>query len=408
MGLKGNKVDYYDLSGRRRRKTFPNKRLAEEFLLKLRLKEDRDEKVTASVKERKLIVDAIDYYFDNFSVRKESKALEEGYFREFNRFMKKQTTIGTEEESQVEYMDEIKLEHLRRFQTYLRNEKGLAASSVNRYFHTYRDFFMECDRNDWLVKNPIPLLKSLPEAKQARKPWTTEQIEQVLSTDPAEIYRKINPNPSKFNGMVDVQIENIKIIQDIVFAMASLGARNIEIARLCWGDITFSPAQVILRSKKGDGSLQERPVPMTPFVAEFFKEKFESARRKFRARAEDRVFLTATGSHINKFFITRRIRPVLDAFGMEEISAYGLRHQFVTSLRRIGAQTADISELAGHRNVNTTMGYSHVDGEHHRETMEKLALAQGISRKFLANLDTPPDLTAPGEVLAQQPTTCNS
>jgi site-specific recombinase XerD len=64
------------------------------------------------------------------------------------------------------------------------------------------------------------------------------------------------------------------------------------------------------------------------------------------------------------------------AGGVEEITAHGLRHSAATILlNHVGKDLQEIQELLRHKNIRTTVRYTHVDYEQTRQTAKTLSRA---------------------------------
>ena len=154
----------------------------------------------------------------------------------------------------------------------------------------------------------------------------------------------------------------------------SSGLRVSEAAGLRIGDIDFENREAIVRGKFD----RDRIVPLTQGAACFLK-KYLGKRLN---QVDDNVFLglrakgfhrPMRGSHISRIF-----REYLRKFNMDcpEISTHSVRHSTATHLLDNGASVRHVQELLGHKNIETTVRYTHVQTEglfrvfrrhHHRE-----------------------------------------
>ena len=66
-----------------------------------------------------------------------------------------------------------------------------------------------------------------------------------------------------------------------------------------------------------------------------------------------------------------RLRSACRALGVGQITAHGLRHSAATILlNHVGKDLREILELLRHKNIRTTVRYTHVDYEQTRQTAE--------------------------------------
>ena len=71
-----------------------------------------------------------------------------------------------------------------------------------------------------------------------------------------------------------------------------------------------------------------------------------------------------------------RLRAACRALGVGEITAHGLRHSAATILlNQVGKDLREIQELLRHKNIRTTVRYTHVGYEQTRQTAEALSQA---------------------------------
>lgn len=141
----------------------------------------------------------------------------------------------------------------------------------------------------------------------------------------------------------------------------SSGLRVSEAAGIKIGDIDFESREAIVRGKFD----RDRMVPLT-HEAVYFLKKYLGKRRSL---VDENVFLGLRGKGFNKpmrgVHISRIFREYLREFNMDrpEISTHSIRHSTATHLLDNGASVRHVQELLGHKNIETTVRYTHVQTE---------------------------------------------
>lgn len=142
----------------------------------------------------------------------------------------------------------------------------------------------------------------------------------------------------------------------LIYMLVKTGMRVSEIASLKVSDVDFENKRIRVRGK-GD---KERFIP--------FDTKLEKVLKKYilwrnsRHPAGDFLFISRrSGGKLSRQVIDVIIKKnARNAHLKKRISAHKLRHTFATLLLSEGANLRAIQELLGHRNISTTMIYTHV------------------------------------------------
>ena len=143
--------------------------------------------------------------------------------------------------------------------------------------------------------------------------------------------------------------------------------------------------EIVALRIKGKGSVFQ-DVPVTGALSRSFKE-WKDIQEGFKGRrilfpgginfaGSQFVFAGYSGApHSNRAF-NLRLRAACKALGVGEITAHGLRHSAATILlNHIGKDLREIQELLRHKNIRTTVRYTHVGYEQTRQTAEALSQA---------------------------------
>ena len=120
-----------------------------------------------------------------------------------------------------------------------------------------------------------------------------------------------------------------------------------EALDLQWGEVDFHGGFITFKKTKTD---EGRVVPMNTELMQMLQEMYaESGLRK----AETRLF-PYHGEYVSKLFKTYRKRANLSGHA----KLHSLRHTAAMNMRMQGAQTLNIGQVLGHKNMKTTERYA--------------------------------------------------
>ena len=216
---------------------------------------------------------------------------------------------------------------------------------------------------------------------------------EVISAMPCRITLLRAPKPEKsfldFDEL-DRLIEGAQKVGWGAHLMVLLGAdaglRRGEMISLRWNDVDFARVELHVRRADWNG-IESTPKGGRGRVVDLTK-RLTAALKVYRHLRSDRVLCEADGKPITGATIARWMRQATRRAGLAVLEGpHILRHTFCSHLAMRGATVMAVKELAGHRDVSTTMGYMH--------------LSPTAKRNAIALLDAPHQEPVRGEMLEQ-------
>ena len=166
-------------------------------------------------------------------------------------------------------------------------------------------------------------------------------------------------------------------------ALFQTACRFEELIQLTWSDCQRVGEEIVALRIKGKGNVfQDVPVPgrLSAALLEWkaLQEKFKGRRilapGGIAFAASQFVFAGYSGAPFSNRAFNLRLRAACRALGVGEITAHGLRHSAATILlNQVGKDLREIQELLRHKNIRTTVRYTHVGYEQTRQTAEALS-----------------------------------
>ena len=168
-----------------------------------------------------------------------------------------------------------------------------------------------------------------------------------------------------FNVITDPIIGRITL-----FALNS-GCRLSEILNVQLKDINFEESYITVRNK-ADFKTKSGKIRCIPF-----SEGLESIVSPYKGKSGESYLFSFKGPYrLNKDYVSQKFKKYLRAAGLpEKFHFHCLRHTFITNLIKKGVPVSFVKELAGHSDIQTTMGYVHIELSDLRRPMELVKIA---------------------------------
>jgi integron integrase len=261
-------------------------------------------------------------------------------------------------------------DEVREFLGHLASARNVAASTQNQAFSALLFLYKE------VLKKELPWIERIERAKRPVKMpvvFTPEEASAVLS---------------KLHGTA-------RLMAQLLYGC---GLRISECARLRVKDVDFGYLQITIRDAKGGRDrVTMLPVSLVESLAQQIEKrrilhnediaagfgsvflpgalarKYPTAAQEFgwqyifasaRRSSDPRVTLTSpAGSrhHVDESFLQRAVKAAVRLAGIRKsATCHTFRHSFATHLLENGYDIRTVQELLGHKDVSTTMIYTHV------------------------------------------------
>jgi len=150
----------------------------------------------------------------------------------------------------------------------------------------------------------------------------------------------------------------------IVLCLAQLALRGQEVVRLTLDDLDWRAMTVRLRQTKQQ---RERLLPLPDAVARAIVSYLKHGRPPTLSRALFVRHLAPTGQPLSAQFVRGLVRRAFARCRIKASGSYILRHTWATWAHRRGAGLKLIADVLGHRSLQSTQRYAHVNLEELRQ-----------------------------------------
>ncbi|MDF2974414.1 MAG: site-specific recombinase XerD, partial [Microvirga sp.] len=155
----------------------------------------------------------------------------------------------------------------------------------------------------------------------------------------------------------------------IIMLFLQTGLRVSELVNLKLQDVDFSSRELTVRQGKGK---KDRVVPLVGQAHQALKAYLAV---RDDASEFDNVFLARNGTSMDQRTVRYRIKKYYGEAGIrKKASVHTLRHTFATHQIHNGLKLNQLKEVLGHKQMETTYKYVHLDRTNLRQEMEHGAL----------------------------------
>jgi len=224
--------------------------------------------------------------------------------------------------------------------------------TVNFEVSVLRSAFIWAHDRELMAAAPIRKVKPLRNKpkKQAR----------ILDPNECRLFLKTARQMAKAD-------KRFEIYSQVFRFFLNTGLRSGELCNLIWNDIDLETGLIKIQQKEG----------WTPksYSREFFLNQASIEQLRSIAPSENYVFMTESSGQLDTDGIRRALIKIARTSGLEDLTrVHDLRHTFNSLMQMNGVDPATMGRILGHKDIETTMIYTHQTQDHLRKSIEKVGI----------------------------------
>ena len=251
---------------------------------------------------------------------------------------------------------DVNTEDLRKFLTYLDEERKLSNSTIEKYIAVVSSFYMFLEYEEQITRNPIPKFRNRY-LKNRLKNKNNGAKRQLIS---------VSQMRDLINSILDPKDKAVTIL------LTKTGIRLGELVNIDADDVNWT-----------EQSIKLKPNGKRSNLTAFFDDECGRILRRYMNVRDDlakpdekALFVSYYGTRMERRPIENMINKYAERIGLHDPDSTDLqkrftphccRHWFTTHLRRAGMPREYIQELRGDSRSETMDVYLHIDEEELRE-----------------------------------------
>lgn len=236
-------------------------------------------------------------------------------------------------------INDVKPEDIEKYKDYLKNERGLKNSSINRYLEILSKMFNLAIDNGELNNNPLKQVQKLKEDNHIIRFLTKEEERRLFDS-----IDKLAP-----------------YLRPIVVTALQTGMRRSEIFSLKWCNVDFTNRIIFLTETKSGKS---REIPISDELYKVLQSLTKESEYVFVNPKTNKPYVD----------VKKSFNIVREHAQLKDFRFHDLRHTFATRLAMVDKEPFTLMELMGHTSLQTTMRYTHVVAGRKMEAIKKLTM----------------------------------
>lgn len=193
--------------------------------------------------------------------------------------------------------------------------------------------------------------------------------EELLEASPMVNMSKLKEPRGRTRFLSDEERERLleasakhEILNMVVNIALATGARRGEILNLTWSTVDFVRGLVIIEDSKNG---ERRTIPL-------FGKCLDLLRGWWKKSGQPKKGFIFAGSGQGPFDIRKSWAKAIKKAGLSDFRFHDLRHTCASYLAMSGVSIGVIAEILGHKTLQMTKRYSHLDQEHKKSVLEEL------------------------------------
>lgn len=224
--------------------------------------------------------------------------------------------------------------------------------TVNYEISVLRSAFIYAKHRGQLTNIPTAYIKKLKPTFSKRK--------KILSPEECSQFLKSADHLAKLDM-------NVKVYAKVFRFMLNTGLRSGELCHLTWDDIDLKTGLIKIQEK-------EAWSPKS-YSREFYLNKICVELLKVFRNKKGLVFTNQAGNKLRNDDLRRALLRVSKFCGFENFTrVHDLRHTLNSLMQMNGVDAATMGKILGHRDIETTMIYTHQTEEHLKKSIEKVKI----------------------------------
>jgi integrase len=216
--------------------------------------------------------------------------------------------------------------------------KSVAPATVNRELACLKHMFTKAIQWQMATFNPVKQVRMLKEHNQRLRYLTNDEVQRLLA--------QLSPH-----------------IKPVVICALHTGMRRGEILNLKWDDVDLKQRLLFIRDSKNG---EKREIPLCDALAGVIRDL---------PRGSDYVFCLGDGRRMLR--AREGFETAVKRAGILNFTFHDLRHTFASHLAMSGVDLLTLKELLGHKSINMTLRYAHLNPDHKRKAVELLKYIDG-------------------------------